>query len=303
MEWTDEYNAIVSELMAEQVRKGNRPNTHLNTLGYTEVMGRFYQMTGIELSKIQVKNKWDKLKNDWSIWQKLVRKQTGTGWDSTRGVISMDNEWWKKMKKEIPGCGKFKKKALQNQDFLREMFGDISNDETDHWNPMSDNPIIPNDPIVPNSQQEFENIDEDGEQQGGEEEGWEDMVHDWGYMEDNDTEAQEVSPVVGNQKRRPRVVLEIPKKQKTSTALVIQEQITKIADSASSFTSRKQAEVGIKEVMDLVLDCGADYGSNEHDIATQLFVKRDQREMFLTLPTREIRFNWLTRRYNDKYGN
>jgi hypothetical protein len=99
MEWTDEYNAIVSELMAEQVRKGNRPNTHLNTLGYTEVMDRFYQMTGIELSKIQVKNKWDRLKNDWSIWQKLVRKQTGTGWDSTRGVISMDNEWWKKMKK------------------------------------------------------------------------------------------------------------------------------------------------------------------------------------------------------------
>jgi hypothetical protein len=80
---------------------------------------------------------------------------------------------------------------------------------------MSDNPIISNDPIVPNSQQEFENIDEDGEKQGGEEEGWEDMVHDWGYMEDNDTEVQEVSPVVGNQKKRPRVILEIPKKQKT----------------------------------------------------------------------------------------
>jgi hypothetical protein len=31
-------------------------------------------------------------------------------------------------------------------------------------------------------------------------------------------------------------------------------------------------------------------------------VKRDQREMFLTLPTNEIRFQWLTRRYNDKYG-
>jgi hypothetical protein len=22
--------------------------------------------------------------------------QTGTGWDNTRGVINMDNEWWKK---------------------------------------------------------------------------------------------------------------------------------------------------------------------------------------------------------------
>jgi hypothetical protein len=55
--------------------------------------------------------------------------------------------------------------------------------------------------------------------------------------------------------------------------------------------------------MQHVLECGADYSSNEHDIATQLFVKKDQREMFLTLPTNKIRFDWLTRRYNDKYGS
>jgi hypothetical protein len=34
--------------------------------------------------------------------------------------------------------------------------------------------------------------------------------------------------------------------------------------------------------MQHVLECGADYGSNEHDIATQLFVKKDQREIFLS---------------------
>jgi hypothetical protein len=166
---------------------------------------------------------------------------------------------------DVLGSGKFKKKALQNQDFLREMFGDISNDETDHWNPMSDNPLIPN------SQEDTENID------GAEEEEEEDdLVHDWSYREEEDEEVQEVSPAVGNKKRRARVVLEIPMKQKTSTALLIQEQITKIANSAESFTSKKQAEVvSIKEVMDVVLDCGAQYGSNEHDIATQLFVKKE----------------------------
>ena len=35
--------------------------------------------------------------------------------------------------------------------------------------------------------------------------------------------------------------------------------------------------------------------------ATELFVKKEQREMFMTLPTNEIRFNWLRRKYNDKY--
>jgi hypothetical protein len=44
---------------------------------------------------------------------------------------------------EIPGCFKFSKRPLQNEDELRIMFGSITNDEADHWNPMSDNPIIP----------------------------------------------------------------------------------------------------------------------------------------------------------------
>lgn len=53
--------------------------------------------------------------------------------------------------------------------------------------------------------------------------------------------------------------------------------------------------------MELVIACGANFGSNEHYIAFELFVK-EQREMFMTLPTDEIRFNWL-RKYNDKFKN
>lgn len=98
MEWNDSNVTIACELMAEQVRKGNRPNTHLNSVGYTEVSDRFLQLTGIKLSKTQIKNKWDKLKNDFTAWQKLKRRQTGTGWNYTRGTISMDKEWWKKAK-------------------------------------------------------------------------------------------------------------------------------------------------------------------------------------------------------------
>ncbi len=104
-------------------------------------------------------------------------------------------------------------------------------------------------------------------------------------------------------KRRSQVAMDKVKKPKTSTSLVIQEQVTKIADSASSFTSKKLGEVTVQQVMDLVLDCGAEYDTNEHFIATELFVKKDQREMFMTLPTKEIRFNWLRRKYNAKYNN
>jgi hypothetical protein len=111
-----------------------------------------------------------------------------------------------------------------------------------------------------------------------------------------------VSPSMGNAKRRGRVILDKVRKQKTKTSLVIQEQLTKIADSASSFTTKKSSEVTVQQIMDLVLDCGADYGTNEHFIATELFVKKEQRDMFLTFPTKEIRLSWLRRKYHTKYG-
>jgi hypothetical protein len=53
--------------------------------------------------------------------------------------------------------------------------------------------------------------------------------------------------------------------------------------------------------MKQVLSYGATYDSNEHFIATELFVNKQQREMFMTLPSNH-RFNWLTRRYITKYG-
>ena len=93
------------------------------------------------------------------------------------------------------------------------------------------------------------------------------------------------------------------KKPIVGIALVIQEAMTKIAETSSYFTSKKFGEVTVQQVMEVVLECGAGYDTDEHYIATELFVKKDQREMFMTLPTNEIRFNWLRRKFNAKYGD
>ena len=87
------------------------------------------------------------------------------------------------------------------------------------------------------------------------------------------------------------------------TALVIQEAVTEIAETASSFTSKTLGQSTVQQVMDMFLECGTGYDTDEHYIATELFVKKDQREMLIILPTNEIIFNWLRRKYNDKYGN
>jgi hypothetical protein len=42
------------------------------------------------------KNKWDKLKEDFMAWKKLLMRQTGTGWCPIKETIVMDDDWWKK---------------------------------------------------------------------------------------------------------------------------------------------------------------------------------------------------------------
>ncbi|CAN6251013.1 unnamed protein product [Urochloa humidicola] len=203
----------------------------------------------------------------------------------------MDNEWWKKTKKDIPGSGKFKKRPLQNEEDMKIIFGDITNDESDHWNPMSSNPIIPpwqsevyDAPEVDDGGNETYNVDDLGGDQ----------------LEEEEEAAP--SPTIILAKKRGQGGPDKLKKQRVGTTLVIQEAVTKISESATSFTAMKLGEVTIPQVMAAVIECGANYGTNEHYIATELFVKLEQRQMFMTFPDNEFKFNWLTKKYNDKHA-
>nr|TKV94337.1 hypothetical protein SEVIR_9G287700v2 [Setaria viridis] len=192
---------------------------------------------------------------------------------------------------DIPGVGKFKNRPLQNEDELKVMFGNIINEEKDHWNPMSSNPIIPPSQEAPNLMSSNFIDAEDGLEMRGNN----DL--------DNGDEVQEVSPSVANAKKKVHVILDKPnKKSKASTALVIQEHISKISDNASSFVASRQAGITIEQVMDHVAACGAACGSDEHFVATELFVKKEQREMFMTIPTNEARFSWLKRKYDMMFA-
>ena len=53
----------------------------------------------------------------------------------------------------------------------------------------------------------------------------------------------------------------------------------------------------IKDVMDLVKACGVVPGTNEFFIASQVFLKKAEREMFMTLDKPEERFQWLTMKH------
>nr|TKW02834.1 hypothetical protein SEVIR_7G035700v2 [Setaria viridis] len=63
--------------------------------------------------------------------------------------------------------------------------------------------------------------------------------------------------------------------------------------------ARREGKSGcsIQNVMVLVKECGAVPGTNEHFIASLIFTKKAEREMFMTLDTPKERFDWLTRKH------
>ncbi|XP_021314612.1 L10-interacting MYB domain-containing protein [Sorghum bicolor] len=260
IDWNVENTRILCGLMAEQVEKGNRPNTFLNSVGYAAIEKAFKDQTGVELNKGQIKNKWDKLKEEFKAWRKKARA-------------------------DIPGCGKFRKHPLQNEDELTICFQGIVNFGSDHWTPCGNNSTMAATPSVTQDEQGaalVEDIDALGATQ--------------------DDETYEVTPSPGSGKRAARPVQGSGKKAKTTNAVLIQEACTSTASSANAYAAKKDGKFTIDEVMKAVRDCGAEYGTDEHYIATELFVKKEQREMFMTFPTDEIKFNWLTRKYNDKHA-
>jgi hypothetical protein len=102
-DWSnEEYVQIVCELFADQVKCENRSNTHLNNVGFKNVIENFKERTGMQYTRMQFKNKLSKLKVEYSCWKTLLR-QIGIGWNEMRQNINMPESWWKKARK-VSSC-------------------------------------------------------------------------------------------------------------------------------------------------------------------------------------------------------
>ena len=99
-DWNEDNTALVCELFAEQVKAHNRSGTHLNKTGYKNVMDKFKEKTGLSYTKMQFKNKWDKMRIEYTNWKRLS-KETDLGWDTAKKTWSATNERWKNLNKVI----------------------------------------------------------------------------------------------------------------------------------------------------------------------------------------------------------
>lgn len=180
---------------------------------------------------------------------------------------------------EIKGSTRFKHKGLQNVDQLEIMFEDIRNTGDDHWSACSG--IAPSQETSLSCGNSLVNLDDEDD-------------------EDSDKELE--TPTSRERgKRNARAPKSEAKKPKTSTGRWLQDQMGKIVQmnerttaSCESIAKREdRSGYSIQDVMALVNECGAAQGSKEHFIATTLFTKRAERQMFMTITTPEARLNWL----------
>ena len=86
--------ALYCDLCIVEVEARRRPGTHFTKLGQDNLIVSFNKATGREYSKLQLKNKWDALKNDWKLWKQLIGKETGLGWNAQLKTIDAPEDWW-----------------------------------------------------------------------------------------------------------------------------------------------------------------------------------------------------------------
>jgi hypothetical protein len=119
-------------------------------------------------------------------------------------------------------------------------------------------------------------------------------------------ECEEVSPTTAKGKRHVSVGRKDKgKKPRSLGGHWVQDQLSKLVTaseksttSVESLARKEDNGCSIRDVMALVKECGAVPGTKEHFITSQVFVKRAEREMFMTLDTPEERFNWLTKKHD-----
>lgn len=270
-DWDPFATKVFCDICADEVKAGNRPTNYLNIIGYNNLCAKFNEKTKKGYNHDQFKSKWELLKNDYQTWKALMESEDGLGWDPKKSTISASPEWWAEKMEAMPGCGKFRFAPLENVDLLNIMFEDM----------LDSSSTAPEANLGVNTTT--------GSEQGSGD------ANDIGITDKDVNEQSEEATLHKSSNKEPNSTK--PKRNCVHAAFNHLVDFDEHVSPSNSATSMTIDRVGgnVSEIMELVVDAGAEEGSDEHFIATQLFIRPEYREMFLTLKTPQGRLGWLKR--------
>ncbi|KAL4564284.1 hypothetical protein LXL04_028344 [Taraxacum kok-saghyz] len=90
--WNTESSMHFIDLCVNEMKKGNKPGSHLNKVAWLNLEKGMLEKTGKVFDKKLLSNKWESMKRDWKLYDRLMRLETGIG--GTRSLIDASEEWW-----------------------------------------------------------------------------------------------------------------------------------------------------------------------------------------------------------------
>jgi hypothetical protein len=92
--WDPVAHRVFLDCCIEEVNKNNRPVQVLNANGYANLVSNFNTRTKRQYDKKQMKNRWETLKKDYTIWKGLLQHASGLGRDPVTHTIDASDDWW-----------------------------------------------------------------------------------------------------------------------------------------------------------------------------------------------------------------
>ncbi|KAM0027493.1 putative Myb/SANT-like domain-containing protein [Helianthus debilis subsp. tardiflorus] len=111
--WTDDTHIIFLELCLNEVRVGNKPTGYFNKFGYENLEKYMKERTGKTFDHKKIKNHWETMKKEWKLYDRLMRLESGIGWDPVRKTIDASDEWWDEKIKGDKDLSKLRGKNLE----------------------------------------------------------------------------------------------------------------------------------------------------------------------------------------------
>ncbi|KAK9267824.1 hypothetical protein L1049_010260 [Liquidambar formosana] len=135
--WDAKAHDIWVDVFVAEVRAGNRTGTTFSRQGWKNLVANFNAATGRDYDRKQLKNRLDTVRKDWVLWEFLLGKETGLGWDSERQTVAADDEWWEKKIQMNPEVAKFRIKGLDHCHKLDEIYRPVTATGARAWAPTS----------------------------------------------------------------------------------------------------------------------------------------------------------------------
>ncbi|XP_055814204.1 L10-interacting MYB domain-containing protein-like [Solanum dulcamara] len=295
--WDDDANIKFIDLCENEIRQGRRPHTHLNRDGWNNVVEGFNRAMGKNYDKKQMKNRWDNMKKDWILFKKLMRGETGLGWDTTKNTIMADDDWWERKIKD-DRYNKFSKVDLSLIWYRYDtLFSDI---------------VATGERARAANQEQMYGIRVDLDEEGTNNFDGYDKEHLVNPSDEGNDESDDIQNVESiifpkpSLKRRGSIDdtgtgNQVKTNKAKSSAASFREDIHSLVEIMSSKSTATSPSVD-DSVIDKCMNKLATFSdipprSGKYNYVCNMFLKKDVRQLFLKMETDEARKSWLEYNY------